>query len=90
VGPRGLPRVKTQAEYRAKTQGWKPAVDTGLTTLGFASNWGAVVLAYMFMQLHITIAFSVILNPAFYITERLFMGMHKQLPEDIENNLELR
>ncbi|EGZ26478.1 hypothetical protein PHYSODRAFT_258618 [Phytophthora sojae] len=64
-----------------------PQADTGLTTLGFSSDWGAIVLAYMFMQLHITIAFSVILNPAFYITERLFLGMHKQAPEDIENNL---
>ncbi|KAG6582773.1 Amino Acid/Auxin Permease (AAAP) Family [Phytophthora cinnamomi] len=64
-----------------------PQADTGLTTLGFSSDWGAIVLAYMFMQLHITIAFSVILNPAFYITERLFLGMHKRAPEDIENNL---
>ncbi|KAG7388278.1 hypothetical protein PHYPSEUDO_012804 [Phytophthora pseudosyringae] len=65
-----------------------PDSDTGLTTLGFASNWGAVVLAYMFMQLHITIAFSVILNPAFYITERLFLGMHKPTADDIESNLQ--
>ncbi|GMF36846.1 unnamed protein product [Phytophthora lilii] len=50
-----------------------PQADTGLTTLGFSSDCGAIVLAYMFMQLHITIAFSVILNPAFYITERLFL-----------------
>ncbi|GMF51076.1 unnamed protein product [Phytophthora fragariaefolia] len=64
-----------------------PEADTGLTTLGFSSDWGAIVLAYMFMQLHITIAFSVILNPAFYITERLILGMHQRAPEDIENNL---
>uniref|UniRef100_H3GEH2 Amino acid transporter transmembrane domain-containing protein n=1 Tax=Phytophthora ramorum TaxID=164328 RepID=H3GEH2_PHYRM len=64
-----------------------PQEDTGLTTLGFSSDWGAIVLAYMFMQLHITIAFSVILNPAFYITERFFLGMHQRTPEDIENNL---
>ncbi|OWZ21740.1 Amino Acid/Auxin Permease [Phytophthora megakarya] len=31
----------------------------GLTTLGFRSDWGAVVMAYFFMQLHITIIFSV-------------------------------
>ncbi|POM78769.1 Amino Acid/Auxin Permease (AAAP) Family [Phytophthora palmivora] len=63
-----------------------PDPDSGLTTLGFASDRGAVVLAYMFMQLHITIAFSVILNPAFYITERLILGMHKPTPDDIESN----
>ncbi|OWZ10675.1 Amino Acid/Auxin Permease [Phytophthora megakarya] len=63
-----------------------PDSETGLTTLGFASDFGAVVLAYMFMQLHITIAFSVILNPAFYITERLILGMHKSMPEDVESN----
>uniref|UniRef100_H3H577 Amino acid transporter transmembrane domain-containing protein n=1 Tax=Phytophthora ramorum TaxID=164328 RepID=H3H577_PHYRM len=64
-----------------------PDTETGLTTLGFASDWGAVVLAYLFMQLHITIAFSVILNPAFYICERIVLGMHKQSADDIENNL---
>ncbi|OWY99038.1 LOW QUALITY PROTEIN: Amino Acid/Auxin Permease [Phytophthora megakarya] len=31
----------------------------GLTTLGFRSYWGAVVMAYFFMQPHIAIAFSV-------------------------------
>ncbi|RLN89252.1 hypothetical protein BBJ28_00008939 [Nothophytophthora sp. Chile5] len=64
-----------------------PDSETGLTTLGFASSWGAAVLAYLFMQLHITIAFSVILNPAFYIAERLVLGMHKPTADDIENNL---
>ncbi|KAF1783408.1 Amino acid transporter, transmembrane domain [Phytophthora cactorum] len=43
---------------------------TGMTNLGFAPNWGIVVLAYIFMQLHITIAFSVIVNPAFYLAEQ--------------------
>ncbi|KUF86233.1 hypothetical protein AM588_10002380 [Phytophthora nicotianae] len=61
--------------------------NTGLTTLGFASDWGMVVLAYLFMQLHITIAFSVILNPAFYIAERIVLGMHKPTVADVENNL---
>ncbi|RLN37437.1 hypothetical protein BBO99_00008866 [Phytophthora kernoviae] len=64
-----------------------PDSKTGLTTLGFSSDWGMVVLAYLFMQLHITIAFSVILNPAFYIAERVVLGMHKPTPDDIENNL---
>ncbi|ETI57712.1 hypothetical protein PPTG_00012 [Phytophthora nicotianae INRA-310] len=64
-----------------------PDSDTGLTTLGFRSDWGMVVLAYLFMQLHITIAFSVILNPAFYIAERIMLGMHKPAVADVENNL---
>ncbi|CAH0479808.1 unnamed protein product [Peronospora belbahrii] len=64
-----------------------PNPATGLTTLGFASDRGMVVLAYLFMQLHITIAFSVILNPAFYIAERIVLGMHKPAVFDIENNL---
>ncbi|KAG3245735.1 hypothetical protein PI124_g9514 [Phytophthora idaei] len=42
----------------------------------------------MFMQLHTTIVFSVILNPASYITERLLLGMHKPTDDDIENNLQ--
>jgi vesicular inhibitory amino acid transporter len=61
-----------------------PDEDTGLTNLGFSPSWGAVVLAYLFMQLHITIAFSVIVNPAFYISERLFLGMHKKSEEERE------
>ncbi|GLD97385.1 hypothetical protein PINS_up006069 [Pythium insidiosum] len=48
-----------------------------ITDLGFKSNWGGVVLAYLFMQLHIQIAFSVLLHPAFYIFERLILGMHR-------------
>uniref|UniRef100_M4C029 Amino acid transporter transmembrane domain-containing protein n=1 Tax=Hyaloperonospora arabidopsidis (strain Emoy2) TaxID=559515 RepID=M4C029_HYAAE len=60
-----------------------PDSDTGLTSLGFEPDWGYVVLAYLFMQLHVTIAFSVILNPAFFICERLFLGMHKSVPEYI-------
>ena len=61
-----------------------PNSATGLTSLGFRPNWGIVVLAYLFMQLHISIAFSVILNPAFYIAERLFLGMHKTTTDDME------
>ncbi|KAG2502351.1 hypothetical protein JM16_009710, partial [Phytophthora kernoviae] len=64
-----------------------PDSETGLTTLGFSSDWGAVVLAYLCMQVHITIAFSVLLNPAFYITERIILGMHKTPVIDVENNL---
>ncbi|KAI9997793.1 hypothetical protein PInf_001724 [Phytophthora infestans] len=62
-----------------------PDADTGLTTLGFKSDWGAVVLAYLFMQLHVTIAFSVLLNPPFYLAERILLGMHKKKESDIEN-----
>ncbi|OWY92243.1 Amino Acid/Auxin Permease, partial [Phytophthora megakarya] len=62
-----------------------PNSTTGETTLGFEPRWGVVVMAYLFMQLHITIAFSVILNPAFYIAERLLLGMHKTADEELEN-----
>jgi vesicular inhibitory amino acid transporter len=60
---------------------------TGLTSLGFEPKWGTVVLAYLAMQMHVTIAFSVLINPAFYIAERLVLGMHKKTSEDIENGL---
>ncbi|KUF86238.1 hypothetical protein AM588_10002378 [Phytophthora nicotianae] len=36
------------------------------------------------VTLHITIAFSVIINPAFYIAERLALGMHKKVTMDME------
>ncbi|CAK4292320.1 unnamed protein product [Aphanomyces euteiches] len=47
------------------------------TALGFTASRGAVVLAFMAMQLHITIGFSVILHPAFFYVERLVLGLHK-------------
>ncbi|ETM57118.1 hypothetical protein L914_00002, partial [Phytophthora nicotianae] len=50
------------------------------TTLGFTANRGAVVMSYLFMQLHLSIAFSTILHPAFYMAERLVLGMHKVDP----------
>lgn len=63
-----------------------PDPSTGLTSLGFKPNWGAVVLAYLAMQLHISSAFSVLLNPAFYMAEFVILGMHKQeKPTDVEN-----
>ncbi|KAL3672490.1 hypothetical protein V7S43_001789 [Phytophthora oleae] len=64
-----------------------PDSTSGLTTLGFESNWGAVVMAYFFMQLHITMAFSVILNPPFYLAERLILKMHQRKEDDMENAL---
>ncbi|GAB9473740.1 Amino acid/auxin permease [Globisporangium polare] len=61
-----------------------PNAETGLSRLGFRSDKGMAVLAYLFMQLHITIAFSVILHPALYILERMMLGMHQRKPDDIE------
>ncbi|GMF47005.1 unnamed protein product [Phytophthora fragariaefolia] len=64
-----------------------PDSTTGLTSVGFAPKWGSVVIAYLAMQMHITIAFAVLLNPAFYIAERLVLGMHQKPREDIEYGL---
>lgn len=61
-----------------------PDAETGLSALGFAPHWGTVVIAFLFMQLHITIAFSVIASPAFYSLERMLLGMHKRKSEDME------
>ncbi|KAE8905259.1 hypothetical protein PF001_g3443 [Phytophthora fragariae] len=49
----------------------------GLAPLGFTSDRGAVVMAYLFMQVHITIAFSTLMMPPFYMAERMILGMHK-------------
>ncbi|OQR94409.1 Amino Acid/Auxin Permease (AAAP) Family [Achlya hypogyna] len=46
------------------------------TKLGFTANRGYVVLAFLFMQLHVTIAFSVIFFPVFQILERVILGLH--------------
>uniref|UniRef100_K3WQZ7 Amino acid transporter transmembrane domain-containing protein n=2 Tax=Globisporangium ultimum (strain ATCC 200006 / CBS 805.95 / DAOM BR144) TaxID=431595 RepID=K3WQZ7_GLOUD len=59
-----------------------PNATTGLSKLGFHSDKGMAVLAYLFMQLHITIAFAVIVSPSFYLLERMVLGMHKRKPED--------
>ncbi|KAG1709902.1 hypothetical protein DVH05_016916 [Phytophthora capsici] len=48
-----------------------------VTTLGFLADRGAVVMAYLFMQMHLAIAFSTFLHPAFYMFERMILGMHK-------------
>jgi vesicular inhibitory amino acid transporter len=61
-----------------------PNATTGLSKLGFHSDKGMAVLAYLFMQLHITIAFAVIVSPAFYLLERMVLGMHKKKLEDFE------
>ncbi|KAG6965695.1 hypothetical protein JG688_00007087 [Phytophthora aleatoria] len=71
----------------------------GPAPLGFTPSRAAVVMAYLFMQVHISIAFSTMMMPAFYIAERLILGMHKTAPivhfnpdEDAENvdDLELQ
>uniref|UniRef100_M4C1T6 Amino acid transporter transmembrane domain-containing protein n=1 Tax=Hyaloperonospora arabidopsidis (strain Emoy2) TaxID=559515 RepID=M4C1T6_HYAAE len=64
-----------------------PDATTGLTLLGFVPKWGTVVLAYIAMQMHVTIAFSVLINPAFYIAERLVLGMHGKKPVEMETGL---
>ncbi|KDO20449.1 hypothetical protein SPRG_14321 [Saprolegnia parasitica CBS 223.65] len=46
------------------------------SALGFQSPRGPVVLAFLAMQLHITIGFSVLLHPAFYYAERALLGLH--------------
>lgn len=50
----------------------------GGTALNLNASRAAVVLAYLLMQVHITIGFSVILNPVMYIAERGILGMHKR------------
>ncbi|KAE9142027.1 hypothetical protein PF006_g12831 [Phytophthora fragariae] len=62
-----------------------PDKTTRLTTLGLAPNWFVDLLAYLFMQLHITITSRVIVNPAFYITEHRALGVQKGKPRDLED-----
>uniref|UniRef100_M4BQJ4 Amino acid transporter transmembrane domain-containing protein n=1 Tax=Hyaloperonospora arabidopsidis (strain Emoy2) TaxID=559515 RepID=M4BQJ4_HYAAE len=50
---------------------------TAASALGFVPNRGAVVMAYLFMQTHIVVAFSTIIQPPFYMAERFLLGMHK-------------
>ncbi|KAF0684589.1 Aste57867_23443 [Aphanomyces stellatus] len=60
------------------------------TKLGFVANRGGVVIAYLAMQMHITIAFSVILFPVFYTLERLVLGIHttSHQPHDATDDIE--
>ncbi|KDO33638.1 hypothetical protein SPRG_01608 [Saprolegnia parasitica CBS 223.65] len=44
--------------------------------LGFTADRGFVILSFLFMQLHITIAFAVVIFPVFQIMERIFLKMH--------------
>ncbi|KAI9990049.1 hypothetical protein PInf_020355 [Phytophthora infestans] len=47
------------------------------SALGFVPDHGAVIMAYMFMHLHVVIVLSTVLQPPFYMAERLILGMHK-------------
>ncbi|KAF0684588.1 Aste57867_23442 [Aphanomyces stellatus] len=49
------------------------------SSLGFSVSRGGVVVTYLCMQLHITIAFSVIIFPAFYTLEGFVLGIHKTM-----------
>ncbi|CEG40056.1 amino acid auxin permease family [Plasmopara halstedii] len=61
------------------------------SALGFIPNRGAVIMAYMFMHIHIVIAFSTIIMPAFYMAERFILGMHKdQSVLDEEQGIDMR
>lgn len=62
-----------------------PNAETGLSALGFAPNWGSIVIAFMCMQIHCAMAVSVVLSAAFYDIERLVLGMHKQNKGDLED-----
>ncbi|RLN78589.1 hypothetical protein BBJ28_00001944 [Nothophytophthora sp. Chile5] len=53
---------------------------TTASALGFVADRGAVLMAYLFMHVHIVIAFSTITMPAFYLAERFVLGMHKDKP----------
>ncbi|OQS01739.1 Amino Acid/Auxin Permease (AAAP) Family [Achlya hypogyna] len=48
------------------------------TKLGFTAPRGAVVIAFLCMHLHISVAFAIDLFPTFYIFERVLFGFHKQ------------
>ncbi|RLN50906.1 hypothetical protein BBP00_00009980 [Phytophthora kernoviae] len=49
----------------------------GLAPLGFSADRGAVVMSYLFMQMHISVAFSTLMQPPFFMAERLILGMHE-------------
>ncbi|TDH67825.1 hypothetical protein CCR75_006784 [Bremia lactucae] len=57
------------------------------SALGFVSNHGAVILAYLFMHVHVVIVLSTVLHPPFYMAERFLLGMHKE-PVDATVNLQ--
>ncbi|EQC37918.1 hypothetical protein SDRG_04936 [Saprolegnia diclina VS20] len=54
--------------------------------LGFTASRGGVILAFLFMHLHIVIAFALVLFPAMFMAERVVLGLHKQegIAKDID------
>ncbi|OQR81041.1 Amino Acid/Auxin Permease (AAAP) Family [Thraustotheca clavata] len=48
------------------------------TKLGFTASRSGIVLAFLFMELHLLIAFGLILFPSMFIAERLVLGLHKE------------
>ncbi|OQR95328.1 Amino Acid/Auxin Permease (AAAP) Family [Achlya hypogyna] len=54
------------------------------TKLGFTASRGGVILSFLFMHLHIMIAFALVLFPAMFMAERIILGMHKSTPKDAE------
>ncbi|KAG7382909.1 hypothetical protein PHYPSEUDO_004254 [Phytophthora pseudosyringae] len=53
------------------------------SALGFVPNHGAVIMAYLFMHLHVVIVLSTVLQPPFYMAERLILGMHQDPVEAV-------
>ncbi|GMF45124.1 unnamed protein product [Phytophthora fragariaefolia] len=62
------------------------------SALGFVPDHGAVIMAYLFMHLHVVIVLSTVLQPPFYMAERLILGMHRDstdaasIQQDKEDN----
>ncbi|GLE02862.1 hypothetical protein PINS_up011726 [Pythium insidiosum] len=56
--------------------------------LNLKASRGSVVLAYLSMQVHMAIAFAVILNPVLYLAERTILGMHKRPVIESSDDLE--
>ncbi|ETV93765.1 hypothetical protein H310_12331 [Aphanomyces invadans] len=54
------------------------------TKLGFEASRGGIVLAFLSMQLHCTVAFAVIVFPTFYIIERILFGFHQVSDDEAE------
>ncbi|EQC37906.1 hypothetical protein SDRG_04924 [Saprolegnia diclina VS20] len=54
--------------------------------LGFTASRGGIILAYLFMFIHIAIAFGLVLFPTLFFFERVLLGMHKEAaqPEYID------
>ncbi|TDH74055.1 hypothetical protein CCR75_008180 [Bremia lactucae] len=53
---------------------------SAVTSLGFTADRGAIVMTFLFMQMHLSVAFSTLLHPAFYMFERMILKMHQVEP----------